>query len=567
MSLTFLQFSRLNFIAALRRLRLWAAAHPARAAASAVSACLVALGLVLRARGYLFEPSAFWLDECSWAMRIVDRPLVQSLIRPIGFLAVSKFLALHLSNTELVLRALPWAAGIAATLAAPFLARELFRTLGARVLFVAVVALSPCAIDFSKEFKPYSVSLALHLGLALLALRYATRERRADLAWALAVAAVGSLFAQSLVFALPGVFIVLGLTARKRGRAELAATGGVALLIVAGLALQYLLMWQNLPRDHVAFWGRKYDVFHLASARQSYLPWSLERLEEMVAMPGIRRTLWSADWLATPVRHGLRHLDELAWAGLFASGLVVLAWQRRAREGLLLVLPLALLWLFNRAGFWPLGAFRTNVFTVVYSGAVAAAAFDARPSERSMLRTLAPVCVLVLLPLALFERSWHEHKHTFTYDSTFPRALDWLAAKDPVTPGEPRELVVFDRRSCDPFRYYTRYNPRVSRRVSAALERKYVLECSTADELLPRDLLAGGPAGRRFAVLHVQRPFDRMLRQGRFGSLRVVQREDVGSHTVVALEPAPVERKPPDKTAAPSDRVAAGDRDADDDED
>lgn len=560
MSPSLLYFSRLNLLSSLRRRWVAREPNPAARAALALTLLVVALGLGLRARGYLFQCSAFWLDECSWAMRIVDRPLVQSLIRPIGFLAVSKALALTFSNTESVLRALPWAAGITATLVAPLLARELFRTLAARALFVAVIALSPLAIDFSKEFKPYSVSLALHLALVLLTLRYASRGRRADLFAALAVASIGSVFAQDLVLAFPGVFVVFALTAKKRERVELGAACAVALVIVAGLALQYLLMWKNLPRDHTEFWGKKYDVFHTPRSVHGYFRWSAERFEEMIAMPGIRRTQWSADWLSPFARELLRGIDEVVWATLFAAGLAVLAWQRRAREALLLVLPLALLWLFNRAGFWPLGAFRTNVFTVVYSGAVAAMTFDARPAEDSTWRALAPVLVLVLLPLAFFERSWHEHKRTFTYDSTFPRALDWLAAKEPVSPTAPPEVVVLDRRSCDPFRYYTQYNERVARRVAGVIARKYVVKCSSADERLPADLLAAGPAARRFAVLHVTRPFDGMMRRGSFGNLRVVQRQDVGSHTVVALMPGPSDRKAPGKAVAPDDEADDDDR-------
>jgi hypothetical protein len=544
MLLTSLIFSGSTLRSVPRRVWTRAGATQAERVAFTLTLVVVTLGLVLRARGYLYDRSAFWLDECSWAMRIVERPLVQNLIRPIGFLAVSKFLALDVANTETVLRALPWLAGIAATLSAPLLARELYRTLAARALFVAVIALSPFAIDFSKEFKPYSVSLALHLGVMLLVLRYATRRRGADLARALGLAAVGSVFAQDLVLAYPGAFLVLGLTALKRNRAHLVATCGVAVAIVAGLALQYFLMWKNLPKDHTEFWGHKYNVFYTAHETRGYLGWSLQRLADMVTMPGIRRAQWSAAWLSTTARQGLRSVDEIVWSCLFVAGLATLTWQKRWRDGLLLVLPLGVLWAFNRAGFWPLGAFRTNVFTLAYSGAIAAASFDARVGEQSSVwRALAPVLVLVLLPLALFERSWHEHKRTFTYDSTFPRALDWLAAKQPMSATE-RELIVLDRRSCDPFRYYTTYQPTVSRRVSALIAQKYVVKCSSADANLPRDLLEGSAVGRRWTVLHVTRPFDTMLRRGEFGSLRVVMRQDVGSHTVVALAPRPGARKP-----------------------
>jgi hypothetical protein len=37
------------------------------------------------------------------------------------------------------------------------LARRLFESTAARLLFITILALHPKAIDFAKEFKPYSV--------------------------------------------------------------------------------------------------------------------------------------------------------------------------------------------------------------------------------------------------------------------------------------------------------------------------------------------------------------------------------------------------------------------------
>ena len=526
--------------------RFWANIGPGAAerVAWALTVLTVGAGLWLRARGYLWAQTALWLDEASWAMRIFERPLVQSLIRPIGFLAVSKFLASTFSNTETVLRALPWTAGIAATLSAPFLARRLYRSLGARLLFVAVIAFSPIAIDFSKEFKPYSLSLALHLGIVLLTLRYSTSGRGSDLARALAFAGVGSFFAQDLVLAFPGAFLVMGLTALKKQRAHLVAVAAVAAVIILGLALQYFLMWRYLPPDHTEFWGSKYNVFHTPREPRGYLLWSLDRYGDVVAMPGLRRTTWAADWLSPLSRQRLRHADQVLWMIVHAAGLFTLAWQRRWRDALLVVMPLVVLWGFNRAGFWPIGAFRTNVFTVVYSGAIAAMAVDGRAGQHSVWRVLCPALLLVYVPLALFEQRWHAHKQTFTYDSTFPRVIDWLVAAKSLSPGGPPEIVILDRRSCDPWRYYTTYHPRVSRRVAGDLKRKYLVKCSTDDANLPQDLLAGAVVGRRsWAVLHVMRPFDTMMKRGKFGSLRVIARHDAGSHTVVAVTPVPVGKR------------------------
>src|SRR5262245_5623367 len=145
-------------------------------------ACILA-GIWFRAREFVFDTPAFWLDECLWAMNLTERPLVQNLIRPPGFIVVSKALAVTFSPTETVLRALPWMAGIAATVTSPLIARRLFTASTSRLLFVAIIALNPCAIDFSNEFKPYSLGLLLHLGLIGLTLRYVATGTGRNLAW------------------------------------------------------------------------------------------------------------------------------------------------------------------------------------------------------------------------------------------------------------------------------------------------------------------------------------------------------------------------------------------------
>jgi hypothetical protein len=336
----------------------------------------------------------------------------------------------------------------------------------------------------------------------------------------------------------------MGLTALKRSRPHLVATVTVAVLIIAGLGLQYYVMWRNLPPDHAEFWGNKYDVFHTPQDPQGYFLWTLDRYQDLVAMPGVRRTLWMADWLSPSARGRLRNADQVVWVLLHVAGLLTLAYQRRWKHALVIVMPLVVLLVFNRAGFWPLGVFRTNVFTVAYSGAVAAMAVDGRSGRASVWRALAPALLLVFLPLAVFERRWHKHKQSGTYDSTFPRAINLLIDARPISPTAPPEIVILDRRSCDPWRYYTEYHPKMRQRAAADIKRKYVVKCSTDDDELPQDLLRGAVLGRRtWTVLHVTRPFDTMMRKGKFGSLRVILRQDVGSHTVVALTPVPVGRK------------------------
>jgi hypothetical protein len=503
---------------------------------SVLTIAFVVLGVALRARGFLFDATAFWLDECQWAMNIMTRPLSENWVRPIGFVAVSRALAMLFSPIEPVLRALPWAAGITTVLVAPVLAKWLCRAPGARLLFVAIVALNPCAIDFSKEFKPYALGLLLHLLLATFALRYARTKSASHLAAVLGTCVLGGLFTQDLIFAYPGVFLVIGWEAWRTRRAHLPAIVACAAVVIGALLAQYVFIWSRMPASESELWGHKYNVFHTASSGRSYLAWSLERYADMVSLPGYRRHSWSADWLSFEERQGLRATDQVIWLVVHVVGLSVLVWKRRLREALLIFLPLVVLLTFNRLGLWPLGAFRTNVFTIFYSTAIAATSVDLPSAERATWTSPVPVVILVLLPLALFERSWNESKSAFTYDSRFPEALGRLVAAGRKQPERFRDYLLFDRRSCYSFRYYTQFHPEGRERFAEALKERYHTACATDDRTIP-GLLRENATLRRWSwlVLHSGKPVNKDVLNGRIEGLRLMKRFDLGGHRVFAF--------------------------------
>jgi hypothetical protein len=183
-------------------------------------AALIVAGVVLRVRGYLTAPISLWEDEATWAVRLLEGRMLWNSIRPPGFIAVCKLLVFLLGASEIGLRALPWLAGLGTLLMAPALANRLWSSPAARLLFVAVIALHPGAIDLAKEFKPYSVSLALHMGLLLLALRYTQGRSTAVLAALMGTAFVSNLFAQDCVFSYPAVFGVTLLEAVRARKAR-----------------------------------------------------------------------------------------------------------------------------------------------------------------------------------------------------------------------------------------------------------------------------------------------------------------------------------------------------------
>lgn len=521
-----------------------AKAQPAEFAAGVVMVVSIVLGLAFRARGYLFEASAFWLDECIWAMNLTERSLVQNMIRPPGFILVSRGFAELFGPTEAALRALPWLAGVAATIGSPWLARKLYTSPASRTLFVAVIALNPAAIDFSKEFKPYSVGLTLHLGLILLVLRYLEKRRALDLGWVLGTAFVGSVFAQDLVFAYPGVFLVLGWEALKNRRKHLPAVIAVAAVIVACLVLQYFFLWRHLGNS-AEYWGNKYDVF-FTGRKGSYLTWSFQRYRDMTGLPGLRREFWQNGGMDFAGRQQVRTVDHVIWLAIHLMGLMILVWRRRWREGLLLVLPIALLWIFNAFGKWPMGSFRTNVFTLGYLTAIAGMAFDAPTMSRSTrwLWTL-PALVLVFLPIAVFERSWHARKQAFTYDSKLPKLMERLVE---LRQSRGKAPLFLDRRSCKPWQFYTRYHPETSKRLTPLLEKSYDFSCISNDQKIPETLLATATTRQAvWIVLHVGHGLDSMLRNGRLWPLGRTSRFEVGPHTVMAFRRRGVPQQQPEQ--------------------
>jgi len=365
---------------------------------------VLAIGLWLRLRGYAFGTIALWEDEAAWAVRLVKLPLDAHDIRPLGFMALSKLLASWLSPSETVLRALPWLSGVGALAMAPLLANRLFSSPPARVLFVAIIALHPAAIDLSKEFKPYSVGLALHMGLALLALRYFAEPGWGRLLPLLALALVGTLFSQDVLFTYPGLFVLMLLVAHRRGRLrQLLAIVAAAVMTLGLLLTLYLAFWRHCVGEQTTdYWAKKYDVFYAPGGEEpmSRARWTAEHVLEVAALPGMRHEHWKARSVPEPVLSELKRVDVTIWQVLAVLGVIALSRRRRFRELVLLLGPLGMLVVFNAFGFWPLGAFRTNLFALFYVSAIAAAVFD-RASPASARWDLVPVGVLVLAPFVL----------------------------------------------------------------------------------------------------------------------------------------------------------------------
>jgi hypothetical protein len=492
--------------------------------------CL-ALGFWLRSHGYFYDVSAMGLDETTWAMMLMDLPLRELLIRPPGFMAVSKVLALLFGPTEGALRFLPWLAAIVGLALSPFIAQRLFRAPSARVLFVAIIALHPGLTDLAKEFKPYSVSLAFHMALLFLALRSLSTRALGDLGLLLGVAAVGVLFTQDLVFALPGIFALVGWDAFKNDKRRVSVIALAALVIITTLLLQYFLIWKNLPKGESDYWGSKYDVFHVPSSGVSYPSWLLSRYSEVVTLPGYERKYWRAPPFSEDEWYRLKDVAAVIWGVLHVVGLLTLAVNRRFRDAVLLCAPLVALVVFNRFGFWPLGTFRTNTFLLVYYGGIAAMALDGARAKAHPVGDILPASLLVVFPLLFFESSFPPPtKRAFTRTSAFPDLVAWLASQPAKARGAPKPVVVLAHGTCDPWRYFIGYHPK-TRHLKKKLERNFEARCVDDSDAIAGELRRGiaKTSGSVWLVRGREQTF------GRQSDLRTVQSARFDRHVASEL--------------------------------
>jgi hypothetical protein len=500
-------------------------------------AALVWLGIVLRARGMWFgRPISLWEDEAFWAIRLIELPLREHVMRSVGFMAVSKGLVALLSPSERVLRFLPWCAGAGAVLVAPFVARRLLRSSAAQLLFVAVLALHPSAIDLSKEFKPYSVALLLHLLLLLFVLRYLDERRHSDLVAAVGVAFFGVLFSQDVVFAYPAVFGLMALKAyRTNNRGHLRT-----LFVGAGFAVALLVTLlrsaaTKLGDSHetTQYWGNKYNVFYVhAGGQGSRLTWIASRLGDLASMLGNRRDLWHWSRVSPETLSRFKETEIALWVVLCVVGVALLAYQKRFWQLSLLLVPLLVMVGFNYFGFWPLGAFRTNLFAIVYSGGLTAAAFDWSSGERGTLWALLPAMLLVVLPFLTVGRSNHSRKESNTAHAVYQQAAQELLELHGSK--AQRSELVLDAPSCSPWRYYAHYHPSKDQTKLAARFRPHCGKTFEGMVKVAHELLTT-PKSRVFLLATGDKQMA-MLREAMPNALHVVAREVIGRDDALVLE-------------------------------
>ncbi len=313
--------------------------------------------------------ASLWFDE-AWRMQRLldaDSPLRQLFsppnnIDPPLFNLVIYLLA-QVHNTELVLRLASIIPGVLAILAAYLVGRQLFAGRWTALLAAFLIAFSPWATIFSKELKPYSLGLLVHLSVLYGVLWF---QQRLTLRWTavLAVTLLLSLFfSPNIVFAFPGICILMLWTAwEKKDRKLFRGTLVAGTVMLAGSILYYALLLQA-PGGEDSFDPLKrywQDHFCPAGSFTATVSWFFQRylaLYDKISFANHSMFDWAGDVLKS-----LYPLMALAGA------LIVLLRSRRQFFKLfcLFLLPVLVMVSFNLAGLWPFGPLRMNLFLLAY---------------------------------------------------------------------------------------------------------------------------------------------------------------------------------------------------------
>lgn len=412
---------------------------------------VVLLGTFLRVLGYFDSSLQLWFDEAIWARMLVDG--TAAWIRPAGYMKLTGII-ISIANTEPMLRSLSLVAGVAMVALAAAVFRRMTTSAGAALFGVFLIAIHPAAVSMSKEFKPYAVEAMMHVALILLTVRWLADHRRRDLVGFVIVAAGAPLFAWSVVFAYPGLFLLIGfdaLRSRRVGDLALAAAGGVvALGVLLGI---FFLRVANADAES-DFWGQKYDVFYVGGNVVDGVRWALSKTFDVAGFPGRLAT-----GMPEPLTSWLDDGLPIVAAIVTLAAAAVLIARRRFTALTIWVSPWVLTGAFNAAGKWPYGVFRTNLFLLVYATGIIVQGLDELAASRawsSSTRRGASGAVVAFSALVFPWNLDHfrvKEERSMALNTSVRTAIEQIAREAPAE--GPVDLIL-DGHACGIFRYYTR---------------------------------------------------------------------------------------------------------------
>jgi hypothetical protein len=316
----------------------------------------VAAGALLRAVQY-FANSSLWVDEAALSRNILDRsfaelaqPLDYAQSAPIGFLFAQKAMVAF-GSSELLLRAIPFAASLMALVVFAALVRRLLTEFGQAVAVTAFALGSPF-IYFGAQAKPYSTDVAVTLLLTWLLMRGLGKSHSLGYWMLCGVIAVGGCavsHAATLLVAAHGV--ILGWL-YWRGQAPLSRSQFVAVqaLWITGVALSAWSSLGSISAADLAYSREVYSAWFVPVPRTAGdAMWLVRRMVDAFGLP---------EFAPPRLDGGLRYALPWLYAIVAVVGLGAL-WMRQRPVAWLLLLPILAAIAASAVRMYPLGGRHT----------------------------------------------------------------------------------------------------------------------------------------------------------------------------------------------------------------
>lgn len=235
---------------------------------------LIVLGILFRLRQYLFDRS-LWLDESFLALNIIRRspvellgPLDYGQGAPIGFLWLQKLAVHSLGSGEMVLRLVPFLAGIGSILLFTVVARR-FLSPGAVLIAVGLFSICNPLISYSSQAKQYSSDVAIVLVLYLMA--SSLLDAKLEIIRLILVSAAGAV---AVWLSHPAAFVLAGLglsslwiSARKNDWLAMLKISIVITIWSCSFLVCYLVSLSDLSHSQTMldYWKGAFAPFPLSS--------------------------------------------------------------------------------------------------------------------------------------------------------------------------------------------------------------------------------------------------------------------------------------------------------------
>lgn len=332
----------------------------------------VAAGALLRAVQY-FANSSLWVDEAALSRNILDRsfaqltqPLDYAQSAPIGFLIAQKVMA-NFGGNELALRAIPFAASLAALVLFAVVVRRVLTEFG-QAIAVTAFALGSPFVYFAAQAKPYSTDVALTLLLTWLLLRGIEKSRSIGY-WILCgvIAIAASTVSHAATLLVVSHSVVLG-WCYWRGQAPLSRSQFVAVQVlwITGVAFSAWLSLTSISAPDLAYSREVYSAWFVPVPRTGgEALWLVRRMVDAFGLP---------QFAPPRLDGGLRYALPWLYAIVAVIGFGV-SWMRKRWVALALLLPILAAIAASAVRMYPLGG-RHTLYLLPILIVAAAAGWD-----------------------------------------------------------------------------------------------------------------------------------------------------------------------------------------------